>query len=244
MKSKIKSNLRIMAIVAIALLMVTVLRTGISTAAMMPEEEEHVKVNICHATKSEKNPYEALSVSKGHDGHDGHDEHDSHDGHVLDFAYTGPLHDGKPSKDGDEWCLAQRTVAPTSVTFTNATCDTKGSYTVPTTAGVEYLVGDQVVAAGTYTVTAPANVTVTARVIKGYFLKKDAVTSWSYSFSAATNCQTVLSATTTTTTPAPQVKVTPRGAANAGGQGNLAVIGLGVSTVLLVAGVALRKFAL
>jgi hypothetical protein len=228
MNSKIKSNLRVIAIVAIALLMVTTLRTGISTAAMMPEE---TIVYICRATDDIENPYEVLGMSEESEDQE------------FDFDYNGPLDDeGMPGKGGDAWCISQRTVTPTAVTFTNTTCSSKGSYTVPTSAGVQYLVGDQVVEAGTYTVTAPANATVTARVFNGYYLQEDAVISWSYSFSAATNCQAVLS--TTTTTPTPQVKVAPKGAVNAGGQGSVVVIGLAVSAALLVTGVALRKFAL
>ncbi|NBU33627.1 hypothetical protein EBS40_03275 [bacterium] len=237
MKKFVTTNLRALATVAFALLIVTATGIGNSKAAAIAEPE-NTKINICHATESEKNPYEALNVSV----------HSSHDNHVLDFAYTGPLHDGKPDKDGDDWCLSQRTVTPKAVTFTNATCDTKGNYTVPTSAGVEYLVGEQVVVAGAYTVTAPANVTVTAQVIKGYFLQKGALINWSYSFTAAANCQAVLSATTTTTTatttPTTQVAVTPKGAVNAGGQGNIAAIGLAVSAVLLTAGALLKKITL
>jgi len=227
MNSKIKSNLRVIAIVAIALLMVTMLRTGISTAATMPEE---TIVYICRATDNAENPYEVLGVSEGSEGQE------------LDFAYNGPLDDeGMPGKGGDDWCISQRTVTPTAITFTNATCSSKGSYTVPTLVGVKYVVGEQVVEAGAYTVTVPANVTVTAQGINGYYLQQDAVTSWSYSFSAAANCQAVLSTTTTTTA---QVAVTPKGAVNAGGQGSVAVIGLTVSAVLLTAGALLKKITL
>lgn len=227
MNSKIKSNLRVIAIVAIALLMVTTLRTGISTAAMMPEE---TIVYICRATEDAQSPYEVEGVIKGSEGQE------------FDFAYNGPLDDdGMPGKGGDDWCISQRTVTPAAVTFTNATCDSKGSYTVPTLAGVKYVVGEQVVEAGAYTVTAPANVTVTSQGINGYYLQEDAVTIWSHSFSAAANCQAVLSTTTTAT---PQVAVAPKGAVNAGGQGNIVTKGLAVSAVLLTAGVFLKKISL
>lgn len=54
------------------------------------------KENICHATSSETNPYEAISVA---------DNNNTHDGHVNDFPYNGPTKDnGQPTKDGDQWC--------------------------------------------------------------------------------------------------------------------------------------------
>lgn len=54
------------------------------------------KENICHATSSETNPYEAISVA---------DNNNTHDGHVNDFPYLGPVKDnGQPTKDGDQWC--------------------------------------------------------------------------------------------------------------------------------------------
>lgn len=225
----IKTNLRVMAIVAITLLTVSISMFRIGISKVAAESSGETIVFICRATEDTENPYEVLGVSEGSDGQE------------FDFAYNGPVDDeGTPGKGGDDWCVSQRTVTPTAVTFTNATCSSKGSYTVPTLAGVKYVVGEQVVEAGTYTVTAPANVTVTALVFNGYYLQQDAVTSWSHSFSAAANCQAVLSTTTTTT---PQVAVTPKGAVNAGGQGNIAAVGLAVSAVLLTAGVALRKFA-
>jgi hypothetical protein len=54
------------------------------------------KINICHATSSEKNPYEAISVSAKNSGHENHE---------ADFAYAGEVDkNGKPTKDGDDWC--------------------------------------------------------------------------------------------------------------------------------------------
>ena len=54
------------------------------------------KHNICHATSSESNPWEAISIA---------DNNHSHDGHVRDYPYNGPVKDnGQPTKDGDKWC--------------------------------------------------------------------------------------------------------------------------------------------
>ncbi|MEI7631805.1 MAG: hypothetical protein WCJ60_00620 [bacterium] len=166
------------------------------------------------------------------------------DNKVAICEFKSSHDDEGEDEDKDAWCVAQRTVTPTAETFINATCDAKGSYTVPTSAGVEYLVGEEVVAAGTYSVTAPAKVTVTAQVEEGYFLDEEVATEWTHDYAAATNCQAVLGTSTTTTTATPQVTAKPVGAANAGGQGNVALIGLAGSSVILAAGALLRKFAL
>lgn len=62
------------------------------------------KTNICHLTDSEKNPYEALQIPTS--SWDTHLEHG-------DFLYDGPLHNGEPSRDGDEWCNDNIPVEPT-----------------------------------------------------------------------------------------------------------------------------------
>ena len=55
--------------------------------------EPKAKINICHATGSDKNPWEAIQVDEGS---------------VLvgkDFLYAGEIDDkGKPVKDGEKWC--------------------------------------------------------------------------------------------------------------------------------------------
>ena len=63
-----------------------------------PIEVENDKVNICHATSRESNPYEALRVAD--DGNwNGHEDHEG------DFLYEGPVDSkDKPTKDGDDWC--------------------------------------------------------------------------------------------------------------------------------------------
>lgn len=60
------------------------------------QSEHQTKKNICHATASESNPWEAISVASNNH---------THDNHTKDFAYTGPVKDnGQPTKDGDAWC--------------------------------------------------------------------------------------------------------------------------------------------
>lgn len=61
--------------------------------------EDGDKVNICHRTESESNPWEAIQIDE--------DALDTHLGHG-DFLYDGPLKEnGKPNnkdKQADEWC--------------------------------------------------------------------------------------------------------------------------------------------
>jgi hypothetical protein len=57
-------------------------------------DDENHKVNICHATGSQNNPWNAISIDQS--------ALQTHLGHG-DFAYAGPTDDGKP-KHGDDWC--------------------------------------------------------------------------------------------------------------------------------------------
>ena len=54
------------------------------------------KVNICHRTESERNPWEAIRINRS--ALDTHLDHG-------DFLYDGPTKDnGQPTRNGDEWC--------------------------------------------------------------------------------------------------------------------------------------------
>lgn len=74
------------------------------------------------------------------------------------------------------------TVTATAPTFTDADGTAADTYTIPATAGVEYLVGGTPQAAGTYPGT--GTVTVTARATTGYALTGTA--SWSNTYSTTT----------------------------------------------------------
>jgi hypothetical protein len=71
-------------------------------------------------------------------------------------------------------------VTPGAVTFADKDGTKDDVYVVPATAGVEYLVGGKVVAAGTYPGT--GTVTVTARAKTDYVLAAGAVASWTATF--------------------------------------------------------------
>ncbi|UKA53452.1 VCBS repeat-containing protein [Arthrobacter sp. FW305-BF8] len=73
-------------------------------------------------------------------------------------------------------------VTPASAEFVDEDGTAEDTYTVPSTDGVEYLVGDKVVEAGTYP--GSGTVTVTVRAKTDYVLKVGAVTEWSATFKA------------------------------------------------------------
>ncbi|WP_185982195.1 S8 family serine peptidase [Arthrobacter sp. KBS0703] len=74
------------------------------------------------------------------------------------------------------------TVEPTAVVFSDKDGTAEDAYTVPATDGVEYLVGNKMVPAGTYPGT--GEVTVAARAKADYVLKSGAVASWTFTFKA------------------------------------------------------------
>lgn len=79
------------------LLVLAVIAPLVVGGVAVATQEEHIKVNICHATSSESHPWEAIQIDD-----DAYDEHISLHG---DFDYDGELKDnGKPTKDGNEWC--------------------------------------------------------------------------------------------------------------------------------------------
>lgn len=55
------------------------------------------KVNLCHQTSSEQHPWEAIQVDMS--------AWQTHVDQHGDFLYAGPVKDnGKPTKDGNQWC--------------------------------------------------------------------------------------------------------------------------------------------
>ncbi|MET3932831.1 hypothetical protein [Arthrobacter sp. OAP107] len=73
-------------------------------------------------------------------------------------------------------------VVPVAVVFTDKDGTAEDSYAVPETAGVEYLVGDKVVEAGTYP--GAGEVTVTARAKTDYVIRAGAAAEWKAKFKA------------------------------------------------------------
>jgi serine protease len=72
------------------------------------------------------------------------------------------------------------TVTPAAVVFSDKDGTAQDTYTVPATDGVDYLVGDQVVEAGTHA--GSGTVTVTAHAKTDYVLAEGAATEWTATF--------------------------------------------------------------
>jgi hypothetical protein len=234
------------------------------------EDYENRKVTICHRTRDVKKPYVKIEVNiNSVDGEGGEGDHyANHTGPIA----KSEEHAQQLKDDGKRWgdiippvegihnglnwdwrgkamwkndCNYLIKVKAEPVIFTAATCEVKGSYTIPEVEGVDYLVDEEVVAAGTYSVDNDATVKVTIKAQPGYKIHHDSEREWSYTFTAPTDCDEeeepqVLA----------QVTTTPTGAVDAGaGAAGLvanpfAIFGLGASSLVTAAGVALKKFGL
>ena len=80
------------------------------------------------------------------------------------------------------------TVIPAKVTFTDIYCDAAGSFIIPTTEGVQYYLGGEIVSAGTHSVPAATTLTITAQAKTGYFLDEEADSEWSHIFASPVGC--------------------------------------------------------
>ena len=132
----------------------------------------------------------------------------------------------------------------TPATFDPSTCDALGTYTIVEAAGVDYTIDGEVVAPGTYTAANGTTVTIVAVAQEGYAFEADAVTSWTYTYNAPTDCETTPVVTTSSITP--QVTAKPVGAVHAGAGGAAAangnaLLGLVASIGTLAFGIV-RKF--
>ena len=237
-----------------------------------PLIDNEIKVTICHRTNSVKNPYVKITVDASAVDGQSNNDHSHHIGPVATSeAVAQALKDSK-TKWGDiippvpgvttglNWDSGQEVlkngclglggeniveVVPAAVTFTAPTCDALGSYTIPTTENVQYLINGKVVAAGTYTAQNGTTVTVTAETTQeGFFIGDETTDTWTNAFTAPTNCGEVLGATTTTP---PQVTAKPVGGVSAGAGGGsststAAMVGLVGSIVTLGLGLSVRKW--
>ena len=102
---------------------------------------------------------------------------------------AGLMHSTEASADGP----VVTAVAPT---FSDDVCSnflaTGASYTIPSTAGVDYLVNGAVAPAGTYNAADGATVTVTAQAQPGFSLT--GTTTFTHTFSATPSCTTHVAA--------------------------------------------------
>jgi hypothetical protein len=103
----------------------------------------------------------------------------------------------------EESCVLGITdITPAEVTFIQPTCSALGSYTIPTTEGIDYMIGEKVVAAGIYSADNGTTITVNAVPSEeANTIKEGAKAEWTNTFTAPTNCGSVLGETTVKTLP-------------------------------------------
>lgn len=87
---------------------------SLGSAIAVSAENNNQKTNICHATSSQQNPWNAINISTS--------SLPTHLGHG-DFLYTGPLkQNGTPSNDGDQWCKGH---APAQISAEKIICESE-----------------------------------------------------------------------------------------------------------------------
>jgi hypothetical protein len=80
-------------------------------------------------------------------------------------------------------------VTPAPVTFVDPVCNQIGTYTIPQSTGVDYVINNTVVAAGTYEAANGSSVTITATPQQGYLFNQGVPTVWTYTFNIPVNCE-------------------------------------------------------
>jgi hypothetical protein len=173
--------------------------SGQFSSDCLPDDTDD-KIEICHATASDSNPYTSPEVSKDsiitHDPN-GHGTHP--DDIIPPFNYVKQGVSGSyPGQNWDAYGQAvyaagcdKPTATPTAPTFTEAECLAAGqpgqaSYVIPVTTGVKYTVqingagGFVDAIAGTYYVAGGTTVEVKAVALTGY--KLGTPNSWSKTF--------------------------------------------------------------
>ncbi|MDN5275846.1 MAG: hypothetical protein JWN33_495 [Candidatus Saccharibacteria bacterium] len=113
------------------------------------------------------------------------DKYVSHNYNVTVVAYDNHQYDVNKSGTSTP---CPKPVVP-SVTFTQPTCTTLGSYTIVAVEGVQYKINGEVVAAGTYPAQNGSTVTVTASATSASFVfDKNTKVSFSSTFTAPQDC--------------------------------------------------------
>lgn len=85
------------------------------------------KVNICHATSSDTNPYEAIRINESAWDGEGRNDHTLHPGDKL---YEGPVNPKNQQPIDDSWCEPE---IPTTTTTTSIRPETTTTSTPTTT---------------------------------------------------------------------------------------------------------------
>ena len=162
--------------------------------------DQHVPVNVCHATGSATTPYVFITVDDDSADFQGHLTHrnsprpntpadliaDYTDAegvfHAYDGEITGLEDCGQPAKITP--LTKQSAVNPV---FVDSVClpgslgsSQSASYTVASTVGIDYYLGEVKLAAGTYDVADGSSVTITAKAQTGFLL--EGVSSFTHTF--------------------------------------------------------------
>ncbi len=104
-------------------------------------------------------------------------------GHTLSVTVTGEKHGYEPEvRSSAATSTVMQEARTSAVAFVDRDGTAEDSFIIPTAEGVEYLMGEDVLEAGTYP--GEGEVTVTAKVKTDYVFAADAVTSWTGTFKA------------------------------------------------------------
>jgi len=184
------------------------------TNSASAHQDNNPKITICHRTDSVTNPYDHISVdvSAADGGNDRGDHYSEHQGPLAySQAYAQTLKNAHQNwgdiippvpghHNGLNWttlgqamynndCNYVTQVEPTAPTFVDPTCESDGSYTIPTKTGVVYKINGSIVTAGTYKVEAGDSVTVNAYPTSSAYMLTG-TTTWSHNFTAPEDCNT------------------------------------------------------
>ena len=159
------------------------------------------KVTICHWNEGQGNQGSYLTIDVSVQSIVNPNGHDTHENDIIPaFDYSGGSYLGKNLHLEVEGCGQLPTEGPITPlpSFTPATCDANGSYTLNSPAAQEGLptpsvfwyVNDVLTADGTYSVAAPASITVKAVANTGYTFDDFTTerTFPTYQFTAPSGC--------------------------------------------------------
>jgi hypothetical protein len=174
------------------------------------------KITICHRTDSVTNPYDTItvSVSAADGGYDHGDHYSEHQGPLASSqTYAQSLKNAHQDwgdiippvpghHNGLNWttlgqamynndCNYVTQVEPTAPTFVDPTCDSDGSYTIPSKTGVVYKIGNTIVT-GYHTATNGQTITINAYATSSSYLLTGTV-SWTHTFTIKGECTTEVS---------------------------------------------------
>lgn len=106
-------------------------------------------------------------------------------GYTINSSATASWSHSFTAPDEDI-CHPDVTVVPEAVSFVDPTCETDGTYTIPSTVGVKYYIDDSEVLAGEYSIDEDTTLTINAVAEDGYVIDGATTKEWSHSFEIPT----------------------------------------------------------